>query len=49
MVLMMVVLVVEDALAVLVLRPEVSLGDEKTGMDGESGADIFAGRDEDDS
>jgi hypothetical protein len=49
MVLMMAVLVVEDALAVLVLRPEASSGDEITGIDEEICAEIAKGRDEDDS
>ena len=44
-----VVLVVEDAPAVLALRPEVSAGDENTGMDGDSCAEAAKGRDEGDS
>jgi hypothetical protein len=47
--LMVVVLVVEDELAVLVLRPAVSSGDENTGMRGVSCAEAAKGRDEGDS
>jgi hypothetical protein len=43
--LMVVVLVSADALAVLMLRPEVSAGDENTGMH-ESCAEGAKGRDE---
>jgi hypothetical protein len=44
---MVVVLVAEDVLAVLTLRPEVSSGDD--GMEGESCAEAAKGRDEGDS
>jgi hypothetical protein len=44
--LMVVVFVAEDVLAVLTLRPEVSLGDEETEMHDESCAEAAKGRDE---
>ncbi len=47
--LMVAVPVAEDALAVLVLLPEVSAGDENTGMDGDSCAEAAKGRDKGDS
>ena len=47
--LMVVVLVAEEVLAVLTPRPEVSLGSEEAGMDGESCADVPEGPDEGDS
>jgi hypothetical protein len=47
--LMVVVLLAEDALAVLALPLEVSSGDENTGMDGESRAEGAKGRGEGDS
>ncbi len=54
MVLLMVVVAVaedalaEDVLAVLTLRPEVSSGDENTGMNGDSCAEAAKGRNEGD-
>ena len=47
--LMVVVRVAEDALAVLALLPEVSAGDENTGMDGDSCAEAAKGHDKGDS
>ena len=44
-----VVLVAEEVLAVLTLRPDASLGDEEVGRDGESCADVPEGPDEGDS
>jgi hypothetical protein len=43
-----VVLVAEEVLAVLTLRPDASLGDEEVGRDGGSCADVAKGRDEGD-
>jgi len=47
--LMVVVLVAEDALALLALPLEVSSGNESTGMGDESCANVSEGQDEDDS
>lgn len=44
--LLVVVLVVEGGFAVLPLRPEVSSGDENTGTDEESCAEVAKGHDE---
>ena len=45
----MVLLMMEDVLAVLALQPEVSAGDENTGMDGDSSAEAAKGPDKGDS